>query len=289
MHNNWSLLPFVTPALLFFIIFKLTALSMGFYYSFTDWNGLRLSYNFVGFGNFIEALTDDMHFKKSMGFTLKFVIVNVALSNIVAIALAVLIESRLRSKAWFRTFFFMPNLISYIIGAFIWSYIFVEVFRRLAEVSALRFLDQEWLGNPSVSFWSIIIVSVWNLAGYLMLVYLAALQGISKDLKDSAKVDGAGAWQMFKSITFPLIMHGVTICMFLSLSISFKTFELIYGLTEGGPGRATEVMAYNIYKEAFSYNFRYGYANAKAIILFVFVVCITLLQVWITKKREVES
>ena len=94
---------------------------------------------------------------------------------------------------------------------------------------------------------------------------------------------------MFKNVTIPLIMHGVTICVFMSLSISFKTFELIYGLTEGGPGRATEVMAYNIYKEAFSYNFRYGYANAKAVILFVFVVAVTLVQVYFLKKREVEG
>ncbi|MMZ63233.1 Lactose transport system permease protein LacF [compost metagenome] len=183
----------------------------------------------------------------------------------------------------------MPNMISVIISAFMWTFIFSQVLPQLAEKTGLALLDQLWIGDPSVSFYSILIVSLWNGVGYMMIIYLAALQGVPQSIKEAALIDGATPLQSFRHVTMPLISHAVTICFFLTLNGAFKVFEVVYGLTGGGPGRSTQVITMNIYEEAFSNNFRYGYASAKSVILFVIVLIITFIQIGAMKKREVEA
>ncbi len=153
----------------------------------------------------------------------------------------------------------------------------------------MTFLDQSWIGDPRFSFFSIVIVSLWNGVGYMMIIYLAGLQGVPQSLKEAAVIDGANPFQQFRHITLPMITHAITICFFLTLNGAFKVFEVVFGLTGGGPGRATQVITMNIYEEAFSNNFRYGYASAKSVILFVIVLIITLIQIRITKRNEVEA
>jgi raffinose/stachyose/melibiose transport system permease protein len=284
-----SLLAFLAPALVLYITFLLLPTLGGMYYSITDWNGLNRNYNFVGLANFIEAFREDPDFTNSLVFTLKYVVVMVILQNVFALGLAVLIESRIKTKGFFRTVFFMPNMISMIIGAFMWAFIFTQVLPQIAEKTMLTFLDQSWLGSPEVAIISIIMVSLWHGVGYMMIIYLAGLQGVPKHLKEAALIDGASAFQRFKSVTLPMISHAITICFFLTLNGAFKAFEVVYGLTGGGPGRSTQVITLNIYEEAFSSNFRYGYASAKSIILFLIVLLFTLIQVSIMKKKEVES
>lgn len=284
-----SLLAFTAPALIFYIAFLLIPMIGAFYYSFTDWNGLNRDYDLIGFANFVEVFKEDPDFVNSLWFTLKYVIVMVVLQNVFALFLAVLIESRTRSKGIFRTLFFMPNMISVIISAFMWTFIFSQVLPQIAEKTAFTFLNQSWIGDPKFSFYSILIVSLWNGVGYMMIIYLAGLQGVPQSLKEAAVIDGANAWQRFRSVTLPMIAPAITICLFLTLNSSFKVFEVVYGLTGGGPGRSTQVVTMNIYEEAFSNNFRYGYASAKSIILFALVLILTLIQVSVTKKREVEA
>ncbi|OWR26667.1 ABC transporter permease [Saccharibacillus sp. O23] len=284
-----SLFAFTAPALIFYIAFLLIPMIGAFYYSFTDWNGLNRDYDLIGFANFVEVFKEDPDFVNSLWFTLKYVIVMVVLQNVFALFLAVLIESRTRSKGLFRTLFFMPNMISVIISAFMWTFIFSQVLPQIAEKTAFTFLNQSWIGDPKFSFYSILIVSLWNGVGYMMIIYLAGLQGVPQSLKEAAVIDGANAWQRFRSVTLPMIAPAITICLFLTLNSSFKVFEVVYGLTGGGPGRSTQVVTMNIYEEAFSNNFRYGYASAKSIILFALVLILTLIQVGVTKKREVEA
>lgn len=290
LRNKYvSLLAFTAPALIFYIAFLLIPMLGAFYYSFTDWNGLNRDYDLIGFANFVEVFKDDPDFVNSLLFTLKYVVVMVVLQNVLALFLAVLIESRTRSKGLFRTLFFMPNMISVIISAFMWTFIFSQVLPQIAEKTVFTFLNQSWIGDPNFSFYSILIVSLWNGVGYMMIIYLAGLQGVPQSLKEAAVIDGANAWQRFRSVTLPMITPAITICLFLTLNSSFKVFEVVYGLTGGGPGRSTQVVTMNIYEEAFSNNFRYGYASAKSIILFAMVLILTLIQVSITKKREVEA
>lgn len=279
---------FVLPALAFFAVFTLLPMLGGISYSFTNWNGLARSYVYTGFSNYAEALRDST-FMQALLFSLKYVVVMVIVQNALALGLALLVESRRRAKPLFRTAFFLPNMMSLIIGAFMWTFIFTKLLPELADKASLPFLDQAWTSNPAISFYSIVIVSLWQGAGYMMIIYIAALQGLPKELKEAALIDGADGWRMFRSITLPLIAPALTICVFLTLNSAFNTFDVVYGLTGGGPGRKTEVVSMHIFQEAFNYNFRFGYANAKAMILFLIVLLFTLVQVRVMKRREIEA
>lgn len=287
--SRLSLILFVLPAFIFYFIFLLIPMLGAGVYSFTDWNGLNPSYNFVGLDNYIEAFKDDPAFRDSFFFTLRYTIVVFFVQNIVALLLALLIESRVRSKGFFRTIFFMPNMISLIISSFMFSFIFTNVFPELSQKAVFSFLDQSWIGDPDVSFYSIVIVSLWQGIGYMMIIYMAALQGVPKSLTEAAMIDGANIFQRLRQVTLPMIMHAITICSFLTLNGAFKVFDVVYALTQGGPGTSTQVMALNIYQEAFSNNFRFGYANSKAMILFLVVLVITIIQISISKRKEVEA
>ncbi|WP_051128221.1 carbohydrate ABC transporter permease [Amphibacillus jilinensis] len=279
---------FLTPAFLFYALFMLIPLIGAVYYSFTNWNAASQVTRFVGLSNYIEAFTNDPYFKESMLLTIKYTSIVVIVQNVLALLIALLIEYRNRTRNLFRTVFFMPNMVSLIISAFMWSFIFTIVLPQLSEYG-LSLLDQGWLGNPDVAFYSIIIVAIWRGTGYMMIIYIAALQGVPVHLKEAAIIDGASSFQNFIHVTIPMIMHAITICVFLTLNEAFKVFDVVYGLTGGGPGRSTQVVALNIFEEAFSGNFRYGYANAKSMILFVIILIITIVQVYVMRGKEVES
>ncbi|WP_240419936.1 carbohydrate ABC transporter permease [Paenibacillus periandrae] len=288
-NRNLSLLAFVAPAFITYFVLLMIPTLGGFFYSFTDWNGLAKSYHFVGIDNFVEAITDDPDFLHAIWFTLKYVIFMVIAQNVIALLLAILIESRRKTKGLFRTIFFMPNMVSLIISAFIWTFMFSQVLPQLAAKTDMLFLNQQWIGNPKAAFFSIIIVSLWHGVGYMMIIYLAALQGVPQSLREAAIIDGASPVQTLVHITLPMITHAITICFFLTLNSAFKVYDVVYGLTGGGPGRATQVITMNIFEEAFSSNFRYGYASAKSVLLFVMILLFTFVQVFVMKKREVEA
>lgn len=285
--QNLTLLIFAAPALIVYLIFKLYPAISGIYYSMTDWNGLSKTYNFIGLKNFIE-MTGDTYFWSSMWFTLKYVIVMVIVANVVALTLAVAIESRDHAKGFFRTIFYMPNMISMVIGGYMWMFIFTKVLYYIADNWGVTFFDKSWIGDPKYAFIAIIIVAAWGAVGYLMIIYMAALQGVPTELKEAAALDGAGAWTRFWNVTFPLIQHAVTICIFWTLNSGFQVFDVIYSLTGGGPGRATQSAAINIYEEAFQGNIRYGYATAKSTMLFLIVLVITAVQLKLMKNKEQE-
>jgi raffinose/stachyose/melibiose transport system permease protein len=287
--GSLSLILFVLPAFIFYSVFLLIPMIGAGFYSFTDWTALSQTYNFVGLSNYIEAFKDDPAFRHSFFFTLKYTAFMFVFQNVIALLLALFIETRVRTKGFFRTIFFMPNMLSLIISAFMFSFIFTNVLPELSKRAALSFLDQAWIGDANVSFYSILIVSLWHGIGYMMVIYMAALQGVPQQLKEAAMIDGANPIQRLFHVTIPMIMHAITICAFLTLNGAFKVFDVVYALTAGGPGRSTQVMALNIYEEAFSNNFRYGYANAKAMILFLIVLVITMIQVKVLKKKEVEA
>ena len=286
-NQNRTLLLFTLPALITYAIFKLYPAISGLYYSLTNWNGIYKTYNFIGLANFIEVFKDES-FWHSMVFTLKYVVVSVIVSNILALLLAVFIESRQGAKGFFRTIFFMPNMISMIIGGYMWMFIFTKVTYFIADNWGITFLDKSWIGDPKYSFIAIIIVSSWGIVGYLMIIYMAALQGVPVQLKEAASLDGADSWQIFRKIIFPMIQHAFTICVFWALNAAFQVFDVIYSLTGGGPGRATQSVAINIYEEAFTGNVRYGYATAKSTVLFLVVFLITIIQLKVMKRREQE-
>ncbi len=286
-HKNRSLLLYCFPALLLYATFVLYPAVGGFWYSLTNWNGLNPTYDYVGFANYRELLNDQV-FHRSLRFTFRYVAYMVVLQNILALTLAIIIENLRRFKGLFRTIFFFPNMISMIVGGFIWLFIFTRAFPFFANSLGIAILGESWIGNPQYAFYSILILSLWGSVGYLMVIYIAALQNIPKPLLENARIDGANEWQINWHVVRPLIAHSITIGMFIALFSSFKVFDQVYALTGGGPGRATQVVSLNIFTEAFAMRSRYGYASAKAVILFLIIMVITCVQLLIMKRKEVE-
>jgi raffinose/stachyose/melibiose transport system permease protein len=279
---------FVGPGQLFFFVIVLIPFLLGFYYSFTDWNGLDLNKaNWTGMYNLKKIMTDDK-FWSSLWFTVRFSVVTVISVNLLAFLLAILLVKPLKTRKALRTIFFLPNVIGGILLGFIWQFIFTKGFNTIGELTHWSFFELPWLGTSGTAFWGISIVFIWQTAGYMMVIYIAALSGLPKDLIEAARIDGASSWQMLKSILIPLIMPAITICLFLTISSAFKTFDLNLSLTKGGPGTSTQSLAYNIYAEALNNN-RYGLGTAKAMLFFFCVSLITITQVWITKRKEVEA
>jgi len=278
---------FVGPALLAYAIVMVLPFLLGLYYSFTDWNGVSSSMDWVGLKNYATILTDDPDFGGSLWLTARFTVTVVFISNLFGFLIAFLLSKPLKSRNLLRTIFFMPNVLGGLLLGFIWRFIFTQSFHVIGESTHLGFFQIPWLSTEASAFWGLVIVSVWQGAGYLMVIYIAALTNVPSDMLEAAAIDGATGFQILRNIVLPLIMPAVTICLFLSISWTFKSFDLNFSLTQGGPFKSTESVAMNIYYEAFKNN-RYGLGTAKALIFVVIVTAITMIQVSMTKKREVE-
>ncbi|MBD2866204.1 MULTISPECIES: carbohydrate ABC transporter permease [Paenibacillus] len=279
---------FVGPATLAFAVIVLLPFLMSIYYSFTEWNGVSSDMKWVGIANYTTILTEDDSFLHSFGFTARFTVASVVLTNVLGFLLALLLTQALKTRNVLRTIFFMPNVIGGLLLGFIWQFIFVKGFATIGEMTGIGFFQLPWLGDAATGFWGLIIVSVWQSAGYLMIIYIAALSNVPKDVTEAARIDGATRLQMLRHITVPLIMPAVTVCLFLAISWAFKMFDLNMSLTKGGPFGSTESIAMNIYQDAFRNN-QLGLGSAKSVIFFAAVALVTLLQVSFTKKREVEA
>lgn len=278
---------FVTPLIFVFTTVVIIPFIIGIGYSFISWDGMPLNEKtFVGFDNYIRLFSDE-RFMNSSWHTVLFTIISVFIINVLGLSFALIVTGRLRVKNAVRTMLFMPYLIGGLILGYIWKFIFTDVFKSIGEMTGLDHIFFSWLLDPQYALFAMIIVATWQMAGYIMIIYINGIQAMPEDVIEAAKVDGAGFWQTLLKVKFPLIMPSFTICLFLTLSNCFKIFDVNFSLTAGGPNNATEMMAMNIYNEIFSLS-NYGYGQAKAIIFFIAVAFITLIQVSITKRREVE-
>ncbi|OIJ17503.1 ABC transporter permease [Anaerobacillus alkalilacustris] len=279
---------FVGPALLFFIVIQIIPFIMGVYYSFTSWNGVSSVVEWVGFDNYKRIFTSDERFFNSFMFTTKFMFTAVAISNIIGFTLALILNAALKTKNILRTVFFLPNVIGGLLLGFIWQFIFVRGFAAVGDLTNIAFFQKAWLGDADTAFWGIVIVFAWQISGYMMIIYIAALQGVDHSLIEAAKIDGANAFTTLTKVIIPLILPAFTICFFLTISMAFKIFDLNLSLTGGGPFNSTQSVAINIYQEAFTNN-NYGLGTAKSILFFLIVAIVTTIQVMYTKKKEVEA
>ncbi len=278
---------FVFPIVFIFTTVVILPFMIGIGYSFLSWDGMPLNDKvFVGIDNY-KRLFADTRFLTSAGHTVLFTIFSVLLINLLGLTFAFAVTGKLRVRNAARTMLFMPYLIGGLILGYIWKFVFTDVFKFIGEATGLTKVFFNWLLDPNFALVSMIIVTTWQMAGYIMIIYINGIQAMPEDVLEAAKVDGAGFWQTIVKIKFPLIMPSFTICLFLSLSYCFKMFDVNFSLTGGGPNNATEMMAMNIYNEIFSLS-NFGYGQAKAIIFFLAVAVITLIQVSITKKREVQ-
>ncbi|WP_311406423.1 carbohydrate ABC transporter permease [Liquorilactobacillus uvarum] len=278
-HQYWA---FVLPALLFIVLIIALPFLIGIYYSFTDSNGLRAS--FIGFKNY-QILFRDVIFLQSLWLTVKFSVVSVLLINLFGLTFALIVTSSdNRFNKALRTIFFMPNLIGGILLGFIWQFIFTSAFKAIASSLNISFFNG-WLSDPSTGFWGIVILFVWQMSGYIMLIYVSFLNAIPQNTIQAARLDGANKRQTLLFIKLPQLAPAFTISLFLTLANSFKLYEQNLALTNGGPYRSTEMISMYIYNTAFV-NFQQGYAQAAGIILFLCVTLISFLQLALSRRRE---
>ncbi|APH07118.1 carbohydrate ABC transporter permease [Bacillus weihaiensis] len=275
---------FLAPVLLALTVVIIIPLLIGVYYSFTDWNGIKVG-SFVGFENYIDSLKDK-EFLDSLWFTTKFSIVSVILTNVIGLSLALIVTTKIKSSKFLRTIFFMPNLIGGLILGFIWQFIFIKVFAGIGDLVGIESL-KGWLSTTETGFWGLVILMSWQMSGYIMIIYIAYLEGLPGELLEASEIDGAGPFQRLRYIIFPLVAPAFTVSMFLTLSNSFKLYDQNLSLTAGGPYNSTQMVAMEIFKTAFGER-DMAYAQAKAVVFFVIVAVISLTQVYINKKREVE-
>lgn len=278
---------FAGPALFFFLFIIGASFVSGVQLSFTDWNGLADSYRFIGLENFIGAFRD-MEFIISLGKTFTYVFFVVILTNIIAFGIAFGLTRGLRMQGVYRVGFFTPNLIGGVVLGLIWRFVFSTALPGIGDFFHIGFLEHNLLSKPNTAFASLILVSVWQMAGYLMLIYMAGIVGLPKDVLEAGKLDGATGFDELKSIILPLIMPSITICGFMSIKNAFMTYDINMSLTNGGPYASTKLVAMQVYERAFTSQ-QYGVGQAEALILFVIVATITLIQVSISKSKEVQA
>ncbi len=278
---------FLGPTLLLYLVIEVIPLIMGVVYSFTDWDGIATEIGFVGFKNYIDLFTDDPRFWKSMLFTFENTAVVVIASNLIGFVLAYNLSKKIPFRNFMRAAFYLPRLIGGVILGFVWQFIFLNIFPFLGEKFGIGVFQLSWLGTPATSFWALAIVQAWGFAGYMMIIYVAGLTAISSDYIEAAVIDGATAGQQLRHVILPLMMPAITECLFLSLLNSFKVYDVNLSLTGGGPYRSSEAITMNVYTTAFAES-QLGYGSAKAIIMALVIIAVTLLQVKLTSKKEVQ-
>ena len=257
----------------------------GFYYTFTDWDGFKVD-KFVGFSNYAESFADPK-FWTTLRFTGLFVVVSLVLVNVVAFGLALIVTANLRSRNLLRTLFFVPNLVGGVVLGVIWQFIFNSAIVALANKYDWEIFKQSWLQDTNKAFWALIIVTVWQSSGYMMIVYITGLVSIENDVLEASQIDGASPLRTLFAIKIPLMAQAFTIALFLTLRGGFMAYDVNVALTEGGPFRTTELISLHIFQDAFGEG-NFGTGQSKAVIMFIVVALAALVQVTISKRYEVQ-
>lgn len=272
---------FILPTLAAFIIGFIVPFVEGLYLSFCKFTTVGNA-TWVGLANYRAAITDTS-FQRAFGFTVLFAVVSILSINILAFALAVLLTQKLRGTNVFRTVFFMPNLIGGIVLGYIWQ-ILINCVMTILEQSLLAL-------NATAGYWGLIILMGWQQIGYMMIIYIAGLQNVPDSLIEAAEIDGANRLQTLFKIKIPMVMSSITICIFLTLTNSFKLFDQNLALTGGDPNHMTDMMALNIYNTFYARSGMQwkGYGQAKAVIFCALVIFISLFQLRATRSREVQQ
>ncbi len=286
---------FLLPTLIAFLMVIIIPFIFGIYYSFTDWQGTGMATKTVGFANYADIFKEP-GFLHSFLVTLLFTVLNIVTVNVVAFAISLLVTSEIRGRNIYRAGFFVPNLIGGIVLGLVWQFIFSNILPSVGQALGLPTLSKSLISNKDTVMITLVTVNTWQYAGYIMLIYVAAIQGISKSVMEAAEVDGAKYWTRVTRIQIPLMANAFTISLFLTLTNSFKMYDVNVALTNGGPvtvfmgkpTQASELLALNIYNTAFKYN-NMALGQAKAVIFFIVLTIFSIIQVSYNKSKEVEA
>lgn len=284
---------FCLPGIVIYTIMFVLPILGNLLLSFTDWNGAALGMGrirFVGLSNFIELFTDDRLFYRALSHNLVYAVTVVIVQNILALLFALLLSRRSRVNTVVKTVYLLPVILSTLTLSLIWSYIYdpmMGALNLLLRGAGLGFLAQSWLGNPHIALYSVAFVNSWQWAGYSMIIYIAGLNAVPKDLYEAADISGASKLRVFSSITLPLLLPAITINVVLATLGCMKVFGLVYVMTGGGPNNATEVLATLIYRVGFNYS-RMGYAASMSIVLLIIIMAIGFTQTILLRRMETQ-
>jgi raffinose/stachyose/melibiose transport system permease protein len=277
---------FALPAMLLFAFVVLVPSARGVYYAFTDWDGLDPDFSFVGLDNFSEMFRDT-DAVQAIWHTLLIAVAITVVQNALGLLLALGVNSAIKSRNVLRVFLFAPAVITPIVTAYLWRNLLGPdgAVNSLFGAVGLGGWKQDWLGSPQVALWSVIGVIVWQYAGYSMVIFLAGLQSVPKEIHEAAAIDGAGPVRRFWSVTRPLLAPALTINLMLSIIGGIKLFDQVYALTGGGPGHATDTLSTLIYKDAFTLG-EFGYSIALAVVLTIIVAVVSTGQYLVLSRNE---
>ncbi|MEY4320353.1 MAG: hypothetical protein RLZZ471_294 [Actinomycetota bacterium] len=259
--------------------------AQGLFLTFTNWDGFEFN-SFVGFDNYVKSFQDP-EFWTTLQFTALFVVVSLVLINVVAFGLALLVTTKLKVSNVFRTFFFVPNLIGGVVLGVIWQFIFNTALVSISKTFNIPIFAESWLNSTDKAFWALIIVTVWQSSGYMMIIYMTGLVSIEQDVLEAARIDGASPFRTMMSVKIPLMAQAFTISIFLTLRGGFMAYDVNVALTGGGPFRSTELISMHIFQDAFA-NGNFGTGQSKAVIMFLVVSVIAIIQVAVSKRMEVQ-
>ena len=259
----------------------------GLYLTFTSWDGISTQKPFVGFANYASTFADSAYWQ-ALGRTMIYSVIAVILVNVVAFILAFLVTSGVKGQNFFRAGFFVPNLIGGIVLGYIWKFVFNRAFVALGESLSIGALSTSWLATTNGAMLCLIIVSVWQYAGYMMLIYVAGFMSVSADVLEAARIDGCTNMQSIIHISVPLMVSSFVQCLFLTITRCFMVYDVNLSLTNGEPFNSSVMAAMHVYNQAFTYK-NYGTGQAEALILFIVCAVVGVLQVYIGKKAEVSA
>jgi raffinose/stachyose/melibiose transport system permease protein len=285
--NAGTFAAFMGPSLIAFICVLLIPLIYGIYLTFTNYSPITGAQDYVGFDNF-AAIFSDKEYLSQFVKTLGYVFYSTIFCNVLAFTLAYLLTSNVKAQNFFRAGFFTPNLIGGIVLGYIWKFIFANVITLIGKSLEYEPLMTSFLTNPERAIWAMIIVTVWQYAGYLMMIYVAGFVSIPKDIQEASDIDGATGLKKLFKVTIPMMVPSFIICFFISISRGFMSYDLNLALTNGQPYGSTRLAAMHIYQKAFQAN-QYGVGQAEAIVLFIAVAIAAVSQVLLTKRYEVEA
>jgi raffinose/stachyose/melibiose transport system permease protein len=286
--QTFAPLPFLLPALILYAVFALYPIFNALLLSFYNWDGISKERNFVGLNNYIQIFTQDPVFWTAVKNSIIWVVMSLIVPTVVGLSLAVAVNQKIIARNSFRAMFYLPSIIASIAVATIWSWMYnplLGLFNALLKSLSLGFLIQDWLGNPDVALFSIFIAYIWQSSGVNMVLFLAGLQGVPEELKEAARVDGANTWRVFWNITLPSIRQTFIVVTVLTIINSLKVFDLVVGMTSGGPGQSTQVLALWSYTQSFGlHNFGNGMAVAIVLLALTLVIVIPYM-LWISREE----
>lgn len=273
------------PAIILYTVFFVYPVISGVYYSMTDWDGISIQYSFIGLDNFTALFQDD-RFKNAVWFNIRYTLILTVVGNVLALAIAHVLNAKIRCRELFRSIFFFPAVLSMITVGLIFDEIYYRILPMFGEALHIEALQSNILANADLAIYGILFVHLWQGVALPTILYLAGLQGIPNDLIEAAKLDGASFWQRFKNITIPFIIPVMNVALVMLIKAGLTVFDYIRAMTDGGPGWATESIGLLIYNNAFK-EMKFSYSIAESLVLFVMIAAVSAVQFKVLGKKEV--